>query len=244
MLTLRALSQTCRRLRAFTLPLLWKHVHVDSVTELGRLVETLKVLPFVAQHVKVFLMRWNGPGKQPDHAPLFGVQEISPLDFAFSDRSQTWAQLAEREGIINTDSMQREVQHHAGTYAPQASFRIGAIEYRDPGRPPLIDGRDPSIVDSYDWAAPRVGGSGPDGKGEDRLIKNAEDFNQAVTEVITRLECFGWSTKLARMSLEAFQALERLPRLLRLHLDLTTDHCKSAWPGMSPSFFTITERSD
>lgn len=56
--TLRALSQTCRSLRAFTLPLLWSVVHVEELDELARLRETFRVSPHLARHVHCFCFSW------------------------------------------------------------------------------------------------------------------------------------------------------------------------------------------
>lgn len=150
MLTLRALSQTCRRLRAFALPLLWQIVHVDSVQELGRLRETLRVLPFVAQHVKVFLMRWEVPRLYS--TPYLNKSGKTLLDFAFSDRSSLWAQFAKREGV-SADHISRIVHVNRDTHSARAYFfaRDGST-VTDPGKPPLIEGCDPSLVGSYDWA--------------------------------------------------------------------------------------------
>lgn len=59
-LTLRALSRTCSRLRAFALPMLWAVIHLHSEEELRLLRDTFRAWPFIAQHVRSIIV-WSAP---------------------------------------------------------------------------------------------------------------------------------------------------------------------------------------
>lgn len=68
--SLRALSKTSRMLRAFAFPRLWSVVQIYSEEQLGRLRETLRVSPHIAQHIKsisfVLWPSWSEPTADDD----------------------------------------------------------------------------------------------------------------------------------------------------------------------------------
>lgn len=225
LLSLRALSQTCKRLRSYTLPLLWASASVDSFDEVGRLRETLRHSPGLAAHIRSFRFTWNPEWIQYWEWYSKGDtrKQYKPLDLAFRNRYKMWLDLGRKLGA--------EIEHRITLERnprPQAFFKHRGIESCAPGKPPLIDGRDPKEVSSYDWSAPRLGDiSGPDGKGEDRLIKNPKDFNSCIIEIcsqLTSLEAFSWQSSQIPLPRAAFDALAKLPRLARLHPRLLMDN--------------------
>lgn len=222
---LRALSQTCKLLRSYTLPLLWSSATVCSFDELGRVRETLRVSPGLAAHVRSFEFSWNPEWIQHwDYYTIGGAKKVfKPLDLAFRNRYTMWLELSRKLGV--------EIEYGvtAGRIPrPEAYFMHGNMKSSGPGKPPLIEGRDPKEVSSYDWNAPRLGEiSGPDGKGQDRLIKSAEDFNSCIIEIIsqlTSLQKFSWSSGQVPMPRAAFDALAKLPRITHLHPQLLMDN--------------------
>lgn len=180
--------------------------------------------PGLAAHVQTFLFDWNPDWFECGEyiADDDTRKKFKPLDVAFSNRWQIWADLAAK--------VHAEIQHIIvdSEFRPtRACFVHNGIRYCAPGDPPLIEGHDPKEVSSYDWNATTWGGeiSGPDGKGEDRLIKTANDFNECVTEVfrqLTALENFGWWSSAVPMPRAAFNALAKLTK--RFHVQLRMDN--------------------
>lgn len=73
----------------------------------------------------------------------------------------------------------------------------------------------------YDWQASQIGGRGPDGDGDDELIKNPAQFLDCMTEVVRTLssiEVFGWETPVIPMPDGVFEALRKSPSLTGLRL--------------------------
>lgn len=219
--SLRSLSQTCQRLRAIALPRLWAVVHVESLQELGRLRETLRVSPHLAQFIRSFVFLWdmNGDYSKLQHYPQ---QEGSLLDLAFRDRTQMWTELRDR---FNYEILEQRFCT-LNSYSIQRYFRHDSKSFFEPGQPPLRGGTDSQAdVDdenSYDWGAPRLPSSGPDGKGQDALIQNADQAQDALTEVIAQfsaLQTFGWSSPVLTVPGGAFEALQNLTTITSLHVD-------------------------
>lgn len=208
--TLRSLSQTCRSLRAFTLTLLWSVVHVHTIDQLGRLRETLRVSPSIGKLVRSFCFSWHMDHDTDacDHLP---EHEGSLLDLAFRDRWTIWNQLRQDLGL------EAEWIELEGGGPRVWGFAKGDTCYHAPGRPLLIDydrwSEEPPVVDA---SRPRQGGKGPDGFGEDRLIKTPEQLNDCLSEVIehlSRLETLGWSCAVTQMPQRACRALAKLDTL-------------------------------
>lgn len=214
--TLRALSQTCKFLRALALPVLWSVVHVDSVAQLGRLRETLRVSPQLGQLVRTFcFLWWDYSGNDYRHYP---EQEGALLDMAFRDRRQMWEDLAKKHDCkIST----RRNGHR--------SFRLHGRVFQEP---------------------PIEGSTGPDGNGEDLLIKSSEQFTRCIIEVVSQLSslhAFGWSTGMTPMPLGVFNALLSLETLTSLHLSMilhrcVVDACEFAHPWMRKSARAVLTR--
>lgn len=77
--------------------------------------------------------------------------------------------------------------------------------------------------------------NGPDLKGEDRLIKSPQQFNECIADVITQLtslETFVWCTLLAALPIRACSALASLTSLtsLRLTFDSSRGTCHAGEP--------------
>lgn len=196
--TLRSLTQTCRTLRALALPRLWEHVHVFSVAELGRLREVLRASPEIAQHIRSFVFAWE----IHDDCSSFPAKEGTKLDLAFKDRWRVWALLRQQ--------YKRPVQWDAEHQ--QWAFTHDGVRYPAPGTCPSFEGTQSTKQDWLSASTERVGGHGPDGEGEDRVVKNADDFNSTAIEIVTQLsslETFKWSCNVASLPAPACEALKQ-----------------------------------
>lgn len=206
--TLRSLAQTCRTLRAIALPVLWSVCHVESVAQLGRIREALRASPYLVHHVRSFSLLWWPPGQHQLNE--YAEEAGTLLDLAFSkDRWQLWRSLAEQHGCDILDTTQ-------GLY-----FVLDGRQYDEPGR--YSKPGDGEVPDHG-----RFGTRGPDGCGEDRLIKTAEQFNECLVEIIahlTSLEAFGWDSAGIVMPRGVFDALHKLDSLKALHLNMEVHRC-------------------
>lgn len=181
---------------------------VRTVEELGRLRETLRASPSIAQHIRSFYFNWTMDGDY-GMMELYDESEGRLVDLAFRDRVDMWEQaMWEHNGHPMTEG--------CSTGRPDTSF----YDERDwtwyePGCP-----EDPESYDGYYNSGLHIRGDGPDGNGEDLLIKNASDLESCVLEIVsqlTRLVTFGWDTPVFPVSVEVGAVLEKLC-LATLHL--------------------------
>lgn len=89
--TLRALSQTCKGIQSVVLPILWQTVHLDTVAELGRLRETLRVSPHLAYHIRSFCFLWNPefiPNRYFDEDPHATGADVPRSPCTVAERGQ------------------------------------------------------------------------------------------------------------------------------------------------------------
>lgn len=139
LLLLRALSQTSRRSRAVALPLLWSVVEIEGVNALGKLRDTLRLMPHLAKHVRYFKFKWwlrDEPTLQayPDE---YG----STLDMAFINRRALWNRIRRAAGVKPTDLRISFVYRYV-TYVQPSS-----TEYNGPDG----EGQDPRIENASDF---------------------------------------------------------------------------------------------
>lgn len=206
---LRALSQTSRRLRLIVLPLLWAVVHVDKVEELGRLRETFRALPGLAHYVKSFAFSWTMGGDYGD-CDNFPERDGTLLDLAFRNRCRIWDKVYEQyDGEIQWNSRLEKWCFVVGDEDDDEDLVI----YPAPGKFPMLwdDEEQTEGVSQFDLDG-RTEGNGPDGKGPDRLIKNAQQLNDCMTDILTQLsslETLGWTTFALPMPAAAVPALSR-----------------------------------
>lgn len=201
---LRALSQTCRLLRALALPRLWKVTHVKTVDELGRLRQTLRISPSVAQHIKSFCFLWKMDGDIWSFEE-YEEEEGTFLELAFRNRWLMWEVLRQKLGC--------EIERRGGD--GRAYFVYDEDEYYEPWAPKNV------VVGEPRERGPTY--SGPDGSGDDRLIENAEQFISSMSEILVqlvRLETFGWDTPMTPIPAKAFKTLSEL-KLSSLRLDMS-----------------------
>lgn len=230
---LRSLSQTCASLRAFTLPILWSIIHVSTIDEVGRLGELLKASPHLARHIKSFCFFWNmnpgGEAYSQYRYEEYGEGNMSMLQLAFSNRVRMWRELLHKykcSGAV-ADLQFRKVLG-GGEVRPTLHFVHEGNKYYCPAEPPQIEGEDRFKLRSYDWNAVQSRGTGPDGMGEDRLIKNGEQLIKCLEEVVEQiismsvLETFSWNSPVLPMPLGVLNALAKLPTLKRFHPGLIT----------------------
>lgn len=221
--TLLALSQMCRSLRAYALPLLWSVLHVRTMSELGRLREVLRVSPSIARHVRSFCFMWNMEGDFYE-CEAYPDEEGTRLQMAFSDRWRIWETLRRQHGCEASWDFRYDdpVTDH------MLRFELHGVSYDAPGRcQALIAGYSSGgwpILEPYSSELPKQRGIGPDGDGEDRLIKSANDFHDCIVEVVSQLswlQTFGWDTSVTPMPAGVHGALSRLSTLTSLHLDMS-----------------------
>lgn len=208
---LRALSQTCRRLREFCLPLLWRIVHVRTVAELGRLSKVLQVSPSVASLIRSFCFLWDMANEAPGTACYqLPASSGSLLDLAFVNRFAAWEDWAHGHGLkprVDEKNILYVVFQGDVIYAPGRYESYHAREDKD-GNP------------WWDPYEDRYGCIGPDGLGEDGIINSPQEFNDCIVEVVARLsslETFGWMTSVAPLPFKAFASLRKLTTLSSLH---------------------------
>lgn len=89
--TLRALSHTCKRLRALTLPLLWSVVHVKAAEEMGRLRDVLRQATYLAPLIRHFSFLWD-MNEDYQSLDIFSGSHGTLLDMPFIDRGALWEQ--------------------------------------------------------------------------------------------------------------------------------------------------------
>lgn len=225
---LRSLAQTCRSLRAITLPVLWSVCDVSTVAQLGCIREALRASPYLAQHVRSFSFLWQAPDTSVyEEYPQLDGKSLVELAFDV-DRWLLWDELRK----------QHDCQILPGCYenAYGRHFRLGDAWHFEPGwvpapRPKISD---PNAQKVYN--DPPHTNAGPDGRGDDRFIKSTEQFNEALVEVIaqfTSLEAFGWESAGTPLPRGAFDALLKLDTLQTLHLNMVP-HRYSVHMGESP----------
>lgn len=218
MAELRSLSQTCRRLREITLPLVWTQVEVTTVKQLGQLRETLRAQPHIALLIRSFRFFWD-MGGDGDPVTLAIFEEQEPLDLAFCDRLGLWDRIW-KAGLANEEMV--SFFDHAGLSfddwysSPPGDHDFDALQAADT---------------NYDWLVGKRG-RGPDGYGEDELIKNAEELTHCLIGVIgscASLETFGWETVVVPMLTGVFDVLARLTTLQDLRVRASS--ARTNWTG-------------
>lgn len=153
---LRSLPQTCRSLRNVALALLWSDVNIRSIEELGRVRDTLRAEPFLHAHIVSFTFCWDL--RTTFSGNEFREAGMRRLECAFRDQSQVYVEMLERLGREEKRQilMSKEGGPLVASFFPASVLPSRQVYrlHRDPGHPPLIEGRDPMCVSSYDWAAP------------------------------------------------------------------------------------------
>lgn len=144
----------------------------------------------------------------------------SLLELAFMDRQSLWEDLLRKydgklecEGGVDTSFVKW--------------FRHDGREYLAPGRtPPFEVHVDDAVYHDYDPYTRNEGGNGPDGKGEDKLVKSPADFNACITEIVEQLtsslQTFGWKCPVTTMPAESLAALAKLEGITALHIDASS----------------------
>lgn len=223
--TLCALSQTCKRLHSFTLPLIWAVTDVFTVAELGKLREVLRTAPHIATHIRTFRFSWD---MDDDFGTCEGYTKEeagSLLDLAFVDRQSLW------EGLLHKHNGKLEC--YGGTEDEDCTegftkwFDRDERRYVAPGWTPSFERQeDGRVWKEYDPHTRNKRGNGPDGDGEDKLIKSSAEFNDCVTEIVSQLtsslQTLGWECPVTTMAAEAVDALAKLKSITALHIDVST----------------------
>lgn len=200
MACLRALSQTCRRLRTLALPILWSLVCISTVDELGRCVDAFRDMPGTASYVQRFSFTWcmNGDwNKMEPYADEYG----SLLDMAFIDRGEAWDRVWEAAKPRKYPERVQSFQHEGRNY------------------------QQPGLRTSSEKQAANLDRSGPDGLGEDQRINNPNKFNEAISEIVVQLKsltAFSWRSPVTAPPSGVLEALLNAPQLEDLGLLLDT----------------------
>lgn len=190
-------------------------LHVKTVRELGRLRETLRISPRLAGYIRSFVLLWDMGGDCDEHSfwcVPYGKEEGSMLDMAFRDQVQLWESVRDRYKCqVNDEGF---VEYRDNYY-----FEHNNKRYSAPGRCPEVQYS--SWYSALDHTAARYSGDGPDGNGEDPLIKNPDHFLDCCAEIVsqlTSLESFGWQTAVTPLPVGVFKALLKMQRLQALTL--------------------------
>lgn len=171
----------------------------------------LKASPSIARHVRSFCFTWQMSSFDLYWCNDWDATYATLLEMAFSDRFSTWDSLRESLGCEPTWTSDGAID--------ELSFTHRGKTYRAPGNSPCEYNMRRIIVD-HD--APREGTSGPDGKGEDGLIKTPEQLQDCMVEIVrsfTSLETLGWSTFMP-MPQGVFDTLASLTTLSSLRINL------------------------
>lgn len=190
--TLHALYQTCRLLRALLQPQLWAAVHVDSVARLGRLRETLRISPHLAQLVRCFHFSWE----YDDAVDLdvYPAEEGTLLDMAFRNRRNMWRDYAKKyKARIEPDNGWVQAFHHNDE------------KFQEPGITGGFKGPDGKGEDC------RI-------KNPTQLIDSIVE----VVAQLSVLETFHWDTEIMPMPAGVFDALAKLKSLTALHVSMSS----------------------
>lgn len=208
---LRTISETCHFLRDIALPLLWRSIRVRTVSELGRLLESLDASPGLAFHVRSFAFAWELPSQLRD-LDVYPSAEGTLLDLAFRDRGRMW------ELYAKTVNAEIEEEDWLDGWVQRLFYFAGKTFYEPVA--PNFQHSDPGEA-FYDPAAPKLA-SGPDGNGEDALIKTADQLVSTLVNIVAKLpsvRTFMWSTSMMPMPMGVLNALEKLPSLKSLHVE-------------------------
>lgn len=222
---MRALSQTSNSLRAFTLPILWAITPVETVREVGIIVDTLRSAPSIAPLVRHFALLWTMDHDFDKCCP-YSEEHGSLLDMAFIDRRALWdrAQMATGARVARSYSSQ-------GTAC--FAFDHDGVSYRQPGFSFAYDHCEKDVHNcsscihrgrTWQTRKSKEEGTGPDGKGEDPRIKNPDQLLECFTEVVSQLsslETFQWSCAVMPMPQGVFDALKEAQQLSSLTLTMT-----------------------
>lgn len=134
---------------------------------------------------------------------MYAETQGTTLDLAFRDRVQMWTRLMRTSSAwLNRNEDRycclyddRHCEPPGTDYDWQAVEEVGLA--------------------AYDWTTVARYGRGPDGNGEDKLIKSPEDLLACSVEVVSSLvslELFGWETTVTPMPSGVFDALLKLKR--------------------------------
>lgn len=132
---------------------------VDTVEQLGRLRETLRVSPHIAGLIRSFHFMWDLERGRHFEFCYERYEEagvtVPLIELAFRDRSQMWHELACEVSIDGGSYRTIETSSSYEGSRPVYYFvHRSGMEIYDPGEPPLIEGCDPDEYASYDWSAP------------------------------------------------------------------------------------------
>lgn len=236
--TLRALSHTCQRLRALTLPLLWSVVHIRRVCHLGKLRDVLRDAPHLALLIRHFAFVWQ-MNDDIDDCHTYCSEYETVLDMAFIDRGALWERTRQNMGAeLKFQHWYRECWQRA--YFTGEDWRPRHYEPGHAASPPLLYNQEietlseeqKSTLRQAERERHRIGEpppyleanrdvSGPDGKGEDARIKSSSDFHSAFGEIVARLaslEVFVWASPATPLPVSVLDALKQARNLKKLHL--------------------------
>lgn len=203
-------------------------MEVDSVKQLGKLQVVLAGNAQLAQHIKSFKFTWSMGGdcwqfenccrifeeEFEGEEPVF---EGTTLELAFQDRLQLWDRIMKRPGAIIAVENPSAPPGGSLLYDQRGVFNA-------PGRGHDWDAVRDGGAAAYDWQSSQ-GGRGPDGNGEDRLIKNAEQFLECITALIgslTSLEMFAWMTPVTPLPKAVYSIFRERQSLTGLWLTFST----------------------
>lgn len=163
---------------------------IGEVRQLGQLRDALRNLPHLATCIRDFIFSW---GLEDSVSRDDKTYPGKPIDLAFADRGAMWKR--KRKACRSRVYKYR--------LSAETWFEHQGVRYTQPG--------------SAQW--PSVGGSGPDGLGDDLRIKCPRDFEDCLTEIVTQLKSlkkFKWCCDSLPPPLPVFEALKQARGLREL----------------------------
>lgn len=162
------------------------------------------------------------------------------LDMAFTDRDAAWQELRKKWGCkIRLEALGCDHSHLEWCECDPAyftaSFRHDGFTFSRPGcrRKSGLTSAEENSADEIgpsrylfdeadeDLVAANIETSGPDCKGPDKRLKNAEDFSSCITEIVAQLsslQTFRWCSQVCSMPAASVTALAKASTLKTLFL--------------------------
>lgn len=191
-------------------------MQVQTVDELGRVCEYLEAEPYIASYVNSFTFSWN-MNEDFDKCSPYGEEHGTLLDMAFIDRGELWHATREKCGFPPLE----------GSQFQRTYFLHDDVEYVEPG----VDPKNEMAERKLGKTLPRslnpdrgnnIAAAGPDGEGEDQLVKSSDDFNICVTRLMAllapSLADLYWNSPIVHMPSGALEALNSAANLRCLRL--------------------------
>jgi len=206
--TIVSLSHTCQLLRSYCLPILWRHLAIDSISLLSHTRHLF--LPEFGPFVKVFTFKWQLEEIQYLQEERFdGLDDRGPLQYAFIDRAP-----------LPREFRSKYFHHLKEDYDIGGDWYKDKMEaYNDPDRlgPTFSSGK----AIPYSCKRTLLTASGPDGEGPVKGMEGPQDVESALLHIIKHspnIEFLDWDASLLPIPPSIGSRLSRLENLHTIRL--------------------------